>query len=414
MSSPGAKVEIGAELSIGDRIRIHRTRKGISQSVLGGLIGRSEDWVSRVERGVLPIDRLSLLLEIMRVLGVRELTDLTGRALALTPGDSLEHPSVPAIRAAINSLPSALGQNLPGDPLTAQQLAERVDEIWMTYEQDVDRYALVGPVLPNLLHEANLTLRRSRGDEETRAVVALVSLYHLLQIYLRRVGEPELARVVADRALMLAESTGDPVLSAASAWNLCSVLTVRGHVAESLDLARSAMDAYAPGEDATAEHVSVYGALHLAAVIAAVRGSNAPAAWDHLRAADEVARRNGEDRNDWRTSFGPCNVAMHGVHLAAEEGDAAEALRLADHVEVNPILPLERRTRYRVEVMASHRLKRDDLGTLFVLQQIATESPEEVRFFPLVRDAVRDLLKRERPTYRAELRSLAAQVGVLE
>lgn len=402
-----------SEITTGDRIKLYRTRKGLSQAALGGLIGRSEDWVSKVERNVIPVDKLSVLLEIARVLDIRELAELTGRSIALTPNGSPEHPSVPAIRRALNTIPSRLGSDLPGNPLTADELSQRVDEAWHAYEHDVERYAVVGPQLPVLLAEAHYASRNAASADEPKVARAVISLYHLLQVYLRRVGEQTLSRVAADRALSLADQTNDPVLMGASAWNLCGILTSAGQVAESRELALSAMEATEPGDDASPELLSVHGALHLAGAVATMRDGKGPAAWDLLNSADRVAQRVGVDRNDWRTSFGPTNVAMHGVHLAGEEGDATEALRIADTVEVNPALPLERRTRYLVEVMNANRLKQDDYATLYMVGQIRKLSPEEVRFFPLVREALRDLLKRERPTYRAELRDHAAHVGVL-
>lgn len=401
------------DLTVGERIRYYRTRKGLSQAALGGLVGRTEDWVSKVERGVIPIDRLSLLLDIARILHVRELSDLTGNTVSLTLQTSPEHPAVPAIRRALTAPPSQLARQLPGEPLGAGELATRVADAWSVYETQTERYGPVGDTLPSLLGEAHATLRRAAGPDEATAVRTLISLYHLHQVYLRRLGAHVLSRLAADRAMQLADDTGDPEMIAASAWNVCGILTSSGDVTDSLDLARSTIDQCRPGDDATPGHLSAYGALHLAGVIAAVRSPNAPAAWDLLNAAQRVAVRLGTDRNDWHTSFGPCNVAMHGVHLAAEEGDAQEALRLADNVEVNPRLPLERRTRYSVEVMHSHRLTGDDFGTVYMLKKIMEQSPEEIRYFTLVREAVGALLKRERPQYRADVRELAAHVGVL-
>lgn len=402
------------ELTTGDRIKLYRQRKGLSQAALGGLIGRSEDWVSKVERGVIPVDKFSVLLEISRVLDIRDLSELTGRSIALATNGSPEHESVPEIRRALNTISSHLGADLPGTPLTSDELTQRVDDAWNSYEHDVERYAVVGPQLPILLAEAQHATRHASPDDEGKVARAVISLYHLLQVFLRRVGEQTLSRVAADRALQLADQTGDPVLLGASAWNMALVLTSTGDVAESAALSRAAMEVTAPGDDASPELLSVHGALHLTAAVATMRDNRPTAAWDLLHDADRVARRAGADRNDWRTAFGPTNVAMHGVHLAGEEGDATEALRLADTIEdENPALPLERRTRYLVEVMNANRMKQDDYATLFMIGRIRKTSPEEVKFFPLVRDAVRDLLKRERPAYRAELRDHAAHVGVL-
>lgn len=42
----------------GERIAYHRKRLGLSQVELAGLVGRSESWVSQVERGIRPLDRM--------------------------------------------------------------------------------------------------------------------------------------------------------------------------------------------------------------------------------------------------------------------------------------------------------------------------------------------------------------------
>ncbi|AZM53349.1 XRE family transcriptional regulator [Streptomyces sp. WAC 01529] len=403
-------------MTTGERIKFYRTRAGKTQAAVAGLVARSEDWLSKVERNVHSIDSLSMLIAIGRELGLDNVADLVGPAIDLSLAGSAEHPSVPMIRRTLNTPPSLLGIGLPGEDLTAAQLAERVVEAWGIYEKETERYGPVGAMLPGLLAETYATLRRTTGEDELEATRALVSLLHLHQVFLRRVGERKLSLRAADRAMQIADETGDPALIAAAAWNVCGILTSSGEVGDSLDLARSTIAHCRPGEDATPEHLSAYGALHLAAVIAAVRDSKAPTAWDLLREADTVAGRLGSDRNDFHTSFGPTNVSMHGVHLAAEEGDVVEALRLADDVTVpdpGGVLPLERTTRYLVEVMHANRVNGDQYATLHMLRQIMEASPEEIKYFPLVREAVQSLLKRPRPHMHKELHEIAEHVGVL-
>ncbi|MFF1756115.1 helix-turn-helix domain-containing protein [Streptomyces sp. NPDC058266] len=402
-------------MTTGERIRYYRTKAGRTQAAIAGLVGRSDDWLSKVERNVISIDSLDMLTRLAREFGLNNVGELVGPSLDLSLVGP-EHPSVPGIRRALNCPPSLLGIGLPGDALTAQQLDERVVEAWGIYENQTERYAPVGEMLPGLLAEAYATLRQTSGEDELTATRALVSLLHLHQVFLRRVGERKLSLRAADRAMQIADQTGDMALIAAAAWNVCGILTSSGEVADSLALARETIAHCRPGDDATPEHLSAYGALHLGAAIAAVRDSKAPAAWDLLRGADAVAARLGTDRNDFHTSFGVTNVAMHGVHLAAEEGDISEALRLADDVDVpepGGVLPLERTTRYLVEVMHANRLNGDQYATLHMLRQIMEASPEEIRYFPLVREAVQSLMKRPRPQMRSELHKIAEHVGVL-
>lgn len=61
--------------SIGERIQLHRERSGKSREVLGGLVGRSAEWVKAVERGRLLPPRPPMLETIAAVLRV-PLSDL--------------------------------------------------------------------------------------------------------------------------------------------------------------------------------------------------------------------------------------------------------------------------------------------------------------------------------------------------
>lgn len=396
------------EFTVGQRIAFFRNRKHMTQEVLGGLVGRTGDWMGRVERDVIAVDSMKMLMKIRQALGVRNLADLTGDVYtALTPDDGPEHDSVPGIRRALFTQASRLASSVAQAP-TSSEIAQLVDEAWRVYEHQTVRYSVVGPMLPQLLAQAHA----AAAADETSAR-SLISVYHLLQVFLRRVGERDLSQIAADRSLSLADQIGDPELIAASTWNVCSILTNLGHVEESTDLALSTIDQYQPGIDATPSHLAAFGALHLSAAIASVRSENRPGAWDLVIKAERIADRIGEDTNHWRTSFGPTNCGMHRVHLAAEESDPRTALSYADRVKVNPKLPLERRTRYFIEMMHCHRLTLDDMGTMYVARKILQLSPEEARFHPLVRSAIVDLLGRTRPTYRDEVRDLATRVGVL-
>ena len=58
------------------RIARARRRRGLSQAVLAGLIGRSESWLSQVERGKRGVDSHSVLVRLAEVLRV-DLEELT-------------------------------------------------------------------------------------------------------------------------------------------------------------------------------------------------------------------------------------------------------------------------------------------------------------------------------------------------
>jgi FxsC-like protein len=82
---PAAEAPKGG--SFGERVAHFRRLAGLSQEGLGRLLGRSESWVSQVERGVLPVERLSLRNELAEALGVEtpDLDTATDRPRAPAP-----------------------------------------------------------------------------------------------------------------------------------------------------------------------------------------------------------------------------------------------------------------------------------------------------------------------------------------
>jgi hypothetical protein len=68
MNSPGREVA-------GQRIARARRRRGLSQAVLAGLVGRSELWLSQIERGKRGVDSYSVL--VRWVCGHRRIVPIT-------------------------------------------------------------------------------------------------------------------------------------------------------------------------------------------------------------------------------------------------------------------------------------------------------------------------------------------------
>ena len=89
---------------IGERIRIYRQRRGLSQRELAGLIQRSESWLSQVERGVRSVDKLSVLIDIAKILKVKVET-LSGQPFSLAPNGEPDLDGMAAIQSALGAYP---------------------------------------------------------------------------------------------------------------------------------------------------------------------------------------------------------------------------------------------------------------------------------------------------------------------
>jgi transcriptional regulator with XRE-family HTH domain len=361
------------EFTVGERIAYFRLRTGLSQKTLAELVGRTENWMYKVEAGGIPVDSVKMLISLAAALHV-ELADLTGGFLQGNGGSLTEHPQVPAVRRILSLSTSLLGRL--GTAMATAEYITAVGNALAVYDTKRMRYAEVGSQLPALLENGYATLRASEGGaEHLQAIRGLISLYSLMEVWLRRVGQFDLARQAADRGMLLADETGDPEFRAAAAWKIANALTSSGLVDDSLDLVQRMIADCEPGENASQGHIAAFGALHLQGAVAAVRCNKAPIGWDLLRRAERVARRLDGETNLWNTCFGPTNVAMHSVHLAAEEGNAAEALRYADDVAIGEGLPLERVARYWLEIVNCNRIVNDDYGTVHMLGKVKELSP---------------------------------------
>jgi transcriptional regulator with XRE-family HTH domain len=67
----------------GQRVARARRRRGLSQAVLVGLVGRSESWLSQVERGRRAIDSHAVLTRLANVPGMHSDLRLRYRAKML-------------------------------------------------------------------------------------------------------------------------------------------------------------------------------------------------------------------------------------------------------------------------------------------------------------------------------------------
>ncbi|MBD0737811.1 helix-turn-helix transcriptional regulator [Streptomyces sp. CBMA29] len=391
---------------IGQRIREHRDRQGRNQSVVAGLCGISEDYLSRIERGK-KTPTLPVLMAISRELRV-PVAVLLGDTSA---PETTSHESFIEQDVAQALLGYADGHNRP--LLSPSALRKAVEGAWRTWQTSKTRFTDASAVLPCLITDVENAVRfhRTGTDIEAKREVlrCAADLYFLLRSYCRRTGRGDLSLMVADRGMRAAEDADDPLRIAAAQWNL-------GHILLGTDEPEAAAEVAARGIERLvrtpqANTAAMVGALHLVAVVADCRRKNFWAARDRLR---EQAAPQGErvgDGNVLHTVFGPTNVALHAVSLDMEAGESSAALNLADSIDTNG-LPLERQFTFQLEVARCWDLRKEDAAVLVHLLDLEELAPEDLARSPLARQMITDLRKCVRATYRKQVVGLAERVGV--
>lgn len=401
-------------LTLGERIAWYRRRRGMSQEVLAGLVGRTVDWLSKVENSRIDVDRVSV---------IRALCD----ALDISLGDLLNEPSlmqwtgdsgrktIPAVRAAlmdyqqIMQMPTSVpaGQR----PAHLHELERDLDDVWLAYQGS--RFGYVTHRVPQLLAEAQIAANAYDGDLALRAQAILALTYQATATTLTKVGEADLAWIASDRGLVAAQRSGDRVVLGSLFRSVTHSLLSTGRYTEAVQMTNQATVVLEAGmAKASGNMISVYGTLLLAGSMAAARAEDRGATNDFLTEAEGLARRLGQDANHLWTAFGPTNVAIHRVSTAMELGDLQLAVDLGPRIDTDA-LPTERRVRHALEVARAFSMwnRRDEaLAAVLGAEQIA---PEQVRYHYISRHLVQTWMRqlRGKPSY--ELSSLAQRLRVV-
>lgn len=398
------------DMSVGQRIRYYRKRRGLSQSVLAGLVGRSTSWLRKVERGEQTVDKLSVLRLLANVLKV-EVADLVG-AVELPPngGAPLEEPrGVHALSRAVMTL------RLPDREPAAQTQHTAPGELRASVERALrERFVHGRPEslvrwLPELLVAGRVAVARNVPG----AWWCLASAYRLSASLAGIFGDTKLSWLCAREGVAAAQRSGDALLVASAQRRLAFSLLQLGWFEDAGAVCSDATDAIAPTDATSPAGWSMWGCLHLTGAVAAARAEDPVYARRLLVDARTAAERVGEGHDYYWEAFEPASVGAHAVTVALEHGDPVEAVRLADSVQVEQMQSPERRATTFIEVAYAHGLRRDDGAAVAVLVEAERYAPEMVRYSVMARELVRVCLGRERRSRTPQLRGLAERMGVI-
>jgi transcriptional regulator with XRE-family HTH domain len=397
----------------GERIAYHRKRLGLSQVEFAALIGRSDSWLSQVERGVRAVDRMSVLHKAAGVLGV-PIAELSGTE----PGDAeaTERPGgSEALRLVLTGHPAVVVLGGQSKALTRERLAEfreRRDHIWLAVHGG--GYVELAPSVASMIPELEQAILFGANAELTEAARGLLSdTFQAVAAAMAKLGEADAASIAADRAAFAAEMLHDRLAVAASLFRMAQTFLTLGLIGQAQAVAKTVIEGLdqRAAREPLPETLSLCGAFHLVLASAAARDNDPLQAHWHLDRAKEIADRLGGDRNDFGTGFGPTNVALHAVGVAVELGDAEEALGLARRIE-HGRLSVERQARYYISLAQAHAIRRQIDEALRCLEEAERLSPGHTRTDRIARAVARDLIQLSGSRPQPELRDLAERFGV--
>ena len=399
-------------MTIGERVAHHRRRRGQSQSVLAGLVGRTEDWLSRVENNRIHLDRLSVIRHIADALNV-SIGELIGEQTLLDRTTAPSIDAVPALRAMLTDYrltsPPLAHDSGSGEQPALRAIERDVADLFEAYQ--ASRYGYVTGRAPLVLSDALHAVRTADRDELRQAQALLALAYQAAVSVLTKLGETELAWIASERGLAAAHVSENPVVLGSLFRSVSHALHSTGRFAASVQLTSTAAGVLERhlGTRADEALLSVYGTLFLTGAVAASRDDDRASTTTFLREASESATRLGRDANAMWTAFGPTNVAIHRLTAAMELGDVQVAIDLAPRIDASG-MPAERRVRHAIETARAYtaRNRRDD--ALDVLLDAERLAPEQIRHHAISRQLVLGWLRTARGPRSVALEQLAGRL----
>ncbi|MPZ66730.1 MAG: helix-turn-helix domain-containing protein [Pseudonocardiaceae bacterium] len=391
------------ERMIGRRLREIRSWRGLSLTVTAELAGLSAGYLSRIERGLRPVQRRSTLEALASALQVSP-SEITGQPYApSTESEAVAHSAAPALRAVLRDI--ELGEPLTAAPRALGQLRGEVAAVNAACA--ASDYGTLGDTVPDLLSDLH-TLTAGQDSSEARRLLA--DTLHAAFYLAKDLGHGDLAWMVAGHLHATAQAIGEPEWTALADF-VRAHATVGLHARErGLALAERSADALTL-EDGPV--VQVYGMLHLSAALQSAVTGAADSARAHLAEAADTAHRTG-DGTFGGLHFGPRNVGVWRVALTLELGEPGRVVELARDVDVGAIPSTGRQATFYGDVgRGLATIRGRETQAVEALCRAEVLAPERTRHSPYVRETVTDLLRRaRRDAGGRELRGMAYRIGL--
>ena len=276
-------------LTPGEKVAYYRRRRGLSQTVLAGLVGKTTSWIEKIESGRANLQMLPNIAHLAEVLDISPfelLPDDIVQVDAATRGRS-----VPALRKQLLSYRFVNPRYLDNDaaPLTVADLTQAVSNIWDAYQ--ASRFGFVIAELHRLLPPALATTRDGTIRE---AVVQMAYLYQVASCVLTKVGEAALAFICADRGEQLVQDAGDVAARVSVQRTIAHALLSNAQYDDALAVIDQTLT-LAPSGTISPQLLSAIGTTHLVGAMVSARSGDRRAAEKHLSGARRAASALGSD-----------------------------------------------------------------------------------------------------------------------
>jgi transcriptional regulator with XRE-family HTH domain len=412
------------EMPIGERIRLYRVRRGLTQALLAERVGRSTSWLSQVERGIRGVDNWRVILDLADVLRC-DPRDLVGRPLNLAPNGGIQFRSLDDLRSVLTGYEWLLSmvdvadrEAKPSDLPIVGTMQQLVDEANRQYQ--AAHYEEAARSLVRVIRRAEPTKRAVTTPGDDRPIHALLAeAYQAVAKTLTKIDQTELSWVAAERAAAAAERAEDPRLVAATAYHVGHAFRRAGRVTEAIAVSERAYEAlvrrYRSGKRDPG-FLSLVGGLTLTSVIAAAADGDQPSVHELLGRAAGLASELAHDGNEYWFAFGPTNVQIHRLAVAVELGEPREAVRVGEEIST-AALPsglVGRRTAVLLDLARAYGQLRMDPAAVNMLTEAERIAPQTVRYNKFVRELTRDLLRREHRASTPQLLPFAERLGLLD
>ncbi len=108
-------------------------------------------------------------------------------------------------------------------------------------------------------------------------------------------------------------------------------------------------------------------------------------------------------------------MAIHRISAAAELGDASRAIELSEAIDTSrlPAGLRSRRAQVHIDTAWAYSQGREDAAVVVNLLEAERIAPQAVRYNIIVRELLREMLKRERRSATPGLRALATRSGIM-